>query len=221
MRRPAAQLVLAVVLATLLPVAAGLTIGVVAGTLMGAGSAHACSCAALSDDEAFAAADVVFTGTVIGVDLPDVALGSMGPKRYTLDVDAVYRGEAATEQVVVTPVDPASCGSEIGAGRWLVFATAVAPGDERVEGKPEAAAGELRTGLCSGTRALGASPVPASFGPARGPSVSEAGAPSSGAAVGDEDRAAGFVVMVVAVVVFVAGFVLLAVRSRRRRGAEG
>lgn len=209
MRRPAAPLVLVALLAAVVG-------GAVLGTVTAVQPALACSCVERTDDEAFDAADVVFTGTVVDVDLPDVALGSMAPKRYTLEVDAVYRGEAAAEQVVVTAVESASCGAEIGAGAWLVFATVVVAGEERLDGVPEAAASELRTSLCSGNRPVGASPVPASFGEPGAPT--DAGTGDAAAVDDEEDRTAGFVAMLVAVVVFVVGFSVIAVRARRRPG---
>lgn len=95
--------------------------------------AHACSCMALSMEEAAAIADAVFTGTVVdqqpvGLD-PVGALaatapmpGGMGQIVYTFKVDGVAKGEVAEQAKVLSGGDGGSCGMSFGVGeRWLVF----------------------------------------------------------------------------------------------------
>jgi hypothetical protein len=70
-------------------------LSVVGGLLFGAvGPAAACSCAALTDEEAFEYADAVFTGTLVevitGAGHP---LVSTDPARFMFDVDRVFKGD--------------------------------------------------------------------------------------------------------------------------------
>ncbi|SDD31477.1 hypothetical protein [Glycomyces harbinensis] len=121
------------------------------------GSACACSCVELSDDEAFDAADAVFTGTLTAA---DSAFG--GEVILEFEVDEVYKGGIAEFQGVLTSDAEASCGWSPPVGEaYLVYA--------HLDG------GELYAGLCGGSRELedtppalgveGAAPVLGEAGP--------------------------------------------------------
>ena len=122
--------------------------------------AAACSCAGSTDSDAVAAADVVFSGELVEIRTPPGAsYSSADPERFVFAVDHVYKGDAKARQSVVTPREGASCGLELsGSGPFLVFATT--EGSFDLEGDE----GELFSHLCSGTRVLAESAVPASFG---------------------------------------------------------
>lgn len=126
--------------------------------------AVACSCAPLSDMEAFDFADTVFVGTLIETRSKDGPIfGSDDPERFVFQVDNVYKGEAFERQSVVTARDGASCGLEVsGSGPIVVFARSSAPDDATSPGELES--GEVRSSLCSGTRLVGLNPLPALFG---------------------------------------------------------
>jgi hypothetical protein len=115
-----------------------------AGLLL-ASPAQACSCAEATTAQNFAAADVVFTGTLLSreVDHPDWPVMSSGdPALHVFAVDAVYKGEAHQEQGVISAAEGASCGLELtGDGPFVVFASSD-------PGLPD---GQYRSGLCSGT----------------------------------------------------------------------
>ena len=106
--------------------------------------AYACSCAPSDPEAQISRADVIFTGTVVS----DEARGTI--RRLTFAVDRVYKGDAASTQVVETNSSGASCGLEIsGPGPFVVFAQA---GGGRTE---------LTAGLCDGTTNA---PAPTSLG---------------------------------------------------------
>ena len=128
-------------------------------------SVSACSCAVLTDQEAFDRADVVFVGTLVEiVTPPGDAYLSTDPERFVLDVERVYKGDAVDPQTIVTARDGASCGLEIhGPGPFLVYATST---DSIVTGAND---DERYANLCSGTRARADAVVPASFGAGRAP----------------------------------------------------
>lgn len=112
--------------------------------------AGACSCVGFSDADAFARADAVFVGTVVGYEPPAQPGSSADPALWTFEVRQVYKGEVTRTQQVVSEVSGASCGLEIPrSGEFLVFA------DTRTSGpSPVPAAGQFYAGLCGGTRAL-------------------------------------------------------------------
>ena len=171
--------------------------------------AAACSCAGSTDSEAVAAADVVFSGELVEIRTPPGAsYSSADPERFVFAVDHVYKGDAMARQSVVTPREGASCGLELsGSGPFLVFATTERTLD--LEGDE----GELYSHLCSGTRALAASAVPASFG---------SGAPPTdgSSAIGSFDDGGPGVVPVVAGVSAVAALALaVGYLVARRRGS--
>ncbi len=142
-----------------------LTLGLVAGAVTvvvaGAGPAHACSCVALTDKQAFKLADAVFTGELEGTELtnkgPVYSTGDL--ERFFFDVDTVFKGTATDRQTIFTARDGASCGLEIGGpGPFVVYAYRERGGGDT-----------LSSNLCSGTRPLSYGDLPASFGDGRPP----------------------------------------------------
>jgi hypothetical protein len=118
-----------------------------------AAPAQACSCVGLSDAEAFASADAVFVGRLIGYEAPRApTTSSLDPAVWTFKVREVYKGKVSRKQEVVSAVSGASCGLEIPKhGKFLVFGKATS--SNRFEPRP--ADGQLQASLCGGTRALG------------------------------------------------------------------
>ncbi len=121
-------------------------------------SALACTCAALTEEEAFAAADVVVLGVVVDSDDPFFGpiMSSADPVRYTIAVERVFKGNEVGSQVEVsTARSGASCGLEMSIGqRWRLYAYRD---------------GGLQANLCGGSELLSpgsasSNPVPA--GPA-------------------------------------------------------
>ena len=119
-----------------------LTVLATAGALVvvTAGTASACSCATDRTGDFVESADEILAGTLVEVREPRALLfRSDDPVTYTLDVDAVYRGEVGEEVVFESARDGASCGLE---GmevdrRYVVFLDL--EGDQR------------SAGLCGGT----------------------------------------------------------------------
>ncbi len=113
---------------------------------LSSGSVSACSCAGLTDAEAFAAADAVFSGRLVEVRMPGGPMTSSDdPARYVFEVDTVLKGAAFETQAVVSTRDGASCGLELQNGiDAVVFA--------RTESSYDLADGELDSSLCSGSR---------------------------------------------------------------------
>lgn len=132
----------------------------------------ACDCMMMAPEEAAAAADVAFTGTVVA-EQPVAADGrggvgfaDLGEMLYAFEVDGVAKGDVAATAQVLSGGDGASCGMAFGIGeRWLIFGTV-----ER---------DTITTHLCSGNVALApedpgpiaVSPPQASATPERGPSI--------------------------------------------------
>lgn len=168
--------------------------------------ASACTCASLTDEEAFAHADVTFTGTLIETIVADGATySSTDPERFVFDVAAVYQGDAHARQAIVTAREGASCGLEIsGPGPFVVFARSESGG---LTGG--AVDGEYYASLCSGTRALASAELPASFGAGASPLPGES--PIGG---GTGRASVGPVAVTAALVLVGAGGFLL---GRRRR----
>jgi hypothetical protein len=190
-------------LATVLPACAA----AVALTVLGAPPACACDCPKLSEADAFARADTVFSGTVVDRREPGgFPRSSADPVTVVLEVSAVYKGEASRRQGVTTPASGASCGIEVEQGRtYLVFADG--PGDRLV------------ASLCGGTRARpSAVPAVAVAGaagqaPAGGPDADTGGTGTEGGGSGPSSvEAAG----AGAVLVAAATAGVFAVRRRRR-----
>ncbi|NNM46086.1 hypothetical protein [Knoellia koreensis] len=103
--------------------------------------AWACSCAALTPAQAVAKADVVFRGTLTGVeDVPSgPVLTSKDPVNYTFTVGTAYQGSVERVAVVQSPRSGASCGLE-----------GMEPGREYVVFGESKGAGTLAE-LCGGT----------------------------------------------------------------------
>jgi hypothetical protein len=153
----------------LLTVCAALAAVVIAGGA-GVDRASACSCLATDDTAAFERAEVVFQGSLVETDLTGIdSPSTSGVVALRFEVATVFKGDAAIRQAVLTPGDSSSCGfTPPPGGDYLVFAT---------RGSPliDAAASEMVTNLCSGTRLIDATgAVPATFGagevPRAGPS---------------------------------------------------
>lgn len=164
---------------TVRSLAAAGTVALLLGLIVvtaGGSTASACSCASLTDEEAFAAADAVFTGALIDVEeLSQASFSSIDPQRFVFEVDAVFKGAAGVRQTIVTAREGASCGLEItGSGPFAVFAT----NDDYITSG--AGPGELYANLCGGTRPLAESALPAVFGQGRRPTqvIAETGADS-------------------------------------------
>ena len=104
--------------------------------------ARACTCEALTDQQAYDAADAVFEATVTELDRTD---GS--PVVATLAVDRVYKGRVRQTQLVYTPED--TCGVEFVDGLDYVVFASVIDGSEGLPGYP---IGDLRSGFCDGSR---------------------------------------------------------------------
>ena len=136
------------------------------GIIGHAAPAAACSCAVSTPEEAFDAADFVFSGTVTGVDRTSWPLGctrtmsSEDPVYVTMDVMEVWKGQVGAETVVVTATSGASCGYDFEAyPAHLVYAREVD--------------GEWQVSLCSGTSPLDqANEALDSLGPGSPPSAS-------------------------------------------------
>jgi hypothetical protein len=180
-------------------------------TFVSAGPAAACSCGGGTDAQAFASADVVFSGELIEVRTPPGdTYSSIDPERFVFDVQQVYKGDARAQQSVVTAREGASCGLELsGRGPFLVFAQTEAGRDFDIVD------GELTSGLCTGSRELSEIPVPAEFGTGSPP---DAGTSAIGEPDDDESRVP-IVVGGAVLLVALAGASALALRRRVRRPA--
>lgn len=183
--------------------------------------ASACSCVGYTDDEAFAAADVVFTARVVDVVRPTVMVSSTDETRFVFAIDRIFKGEAHRTQSVVTASDGASCGLEItGSGPFLVFARA--EGDGIVD--PDD--GEFSSSLCSGTRPLASGAVPTTFGDGfatEAPMDGSVDSPvlSETSPIGRDESGLATLALVALAVVAAAGGCYLVVRTIRRHSASG
>jgi hypothetical protein len=106
----------------------------------------ACDCSMMEPEQAAAAADVAFTGTVVGEEpVPVEARAGMGfgdEVRYAFDVDGVAKGDVGSAVEILSGGVGAGCGMTFRHGeRWLIFGTI-----ER---------NALTTHLCAGNVALG------------------------------------------------------------------
>lgn len=180
--------------------------------------AGACSCIGVTDDEAFDAAEVVLVGELVDYAAPKLMGSSADPALWTFEVERVFKGEAAREQVVSSPVSGSSCGLEIEhSGTFLVFAGT----EPMFDGHDDQSV--LHANLCGGTRPVTDGAVPASFGlgapPIGSDGQDEAQTAEAGAAFGagaSEEDSTGVVLPVVgsaAIIVLGAG---AALRWRRR-----
>jgi hypothetical protein len=148
----------------------GLLAGPVAVVVAGARQALACSCAARTEKQAFADADTVFIGKLLGTEVasePGPVYSTGDEERFFFAVNTVFKGTATDRQTIVTSRDGASCGLEIGGpGPFVVFTYRDGGGIGS-----GAVDGELYSHLCSGTRPLSVGDVPASFGGGHPPAV--------------------------------------------------
>jgi hypothetical protein len=172
--------------------------------------AHACSCVAFTDDQAFGRADVVFEGRVVRHSAPVVG-SSNGPALWTFAVDRVYKGTAGSRQGVVSARMSPSCGLDPPRDTALIVFARRRPQPF----EPRVAGTTLYANLCSGTRPLGDRAVPASFGRSRAPLPGERGVVDIGVTDGDLRRVR---VAVVGLVALVGG--AIGVRARRTRTAR-
>jgi hypothetical protein len=171
--------------------------------------AHACSCVAFTDDEAFGRADVVFEGRVVRHSVPVVG-SSNGPALWTFAVDRVYKGTAGSRQGVVSARESPSCGLDPPRNTALIVFARHRP--QALE--PRVAGTTLYANLCSGTRPVGDRAVPASFGRSRAPLAGERGIVDIGTTNGDLRR----VGLTVAGLAVLGGVVV--VRARRTRATR-
>ena len=126
-------------------VAAGAGLAIAATmSLLPVSRALACSCAVVSERQAFEGADVVFEGVAISSKEPLIIQSSGDPVEVTFSVENTLKGALASQQVTVTTaLSGASCGAEFQVGeRWRVFAYG--------------SSDNLESNLCAGNRLLGA-----------------------------------------------------------------
>jgi hypothetical protein len=115
--------------------------------VIGAAPSFACSCVGGDAADFAGRASVVVSGTVTDVLPPpkQKVMSSMDPATYVVDVDQVFKGEAAPTVEVLSPISGASCGLEnVEPGRrYVVFAS-----HQSMEGNdPD----RLWANLCGGT----------------------------------------------------------------------
>lgn len=132
------------------------TVGLAGGMLVGllTTPALACSCVALTDEEAFARADVVFTGSVVDYREPLERSSSADLAIWVFHVHDVHKGAVSLpRQEVASAVSGASCGLELPGGRGTYLVHADDTGDD-------APGGTLTASLCGGTHPVAALPIP-------------------------------------------------------------
>lgn len=117
-----------------------------------------------ADDDAFAAADVVFVGEAVRVPTGLPAVGHDDGRTLRFEVDEVYKGHAVADQEVVT--SRSSCGLEgMEEGEaYVVFAEHPEERQATSPFVPEAEDHQVLAEQCGGTRPLQARAVPTSFG---------------------------------------------------------
>jgi hypothetical protein len=124
--------------------AAGVGLAIAATmSLLPVSRALACSCAVISEREAFEGADVVFEGVALSANEPLIIQSSGDPVEYTFSVEKTLKGDLPSQQVTMTTaLSGASCGAEFQVGeRWRVFAYG--------------SSDNLGSNLCAGNRLLG------------------------------------------------------------------
>lgn len=136
--------------------------------LAAASSAAACSCVSgpPGDRQYVEWADAVFVGELVNYAAPPQreTMSSADPAIWTFEVSAVYKGDVAARQDVVSAVGGASCGLELPhTGRFLVFAQTSGNVTGEVRGRV------LYAGLCAGTRSVAAPAVLAALGSPKPP----------------------------------------------------
>ena len=150
---------------------------VLGGMAFTTGTAQACSCVAGGADEYYQWADAVFSGEIVdrtGERLENAGKNVFAPGSftYTVEVDAVFKGDVAARQKVVAGTQESACGIVFPkSGPILVYG--IAPGTSSAgNGAPDT----YGTGLCSGSTATAA--VPAVFGEGEPPIGAESSAPA-------------------------------------------
>lgn len=151
-----------------------------------AAPALACSCVGFTEEEAFARAEAVFTGTVVGYEPPPTGpfSSSADPATWVFHVHEVHKGAVAEpRQAVTSAVSGASCGLEISEeqGTYKVFADGGG-----------AAPGTLGATLCGGTYEVAAQEVPGEqAADERQPADEQSGGAAAAGGVGPVAVAAG------------------------------
>lgn len=181
--------------------------------------AGACDYDRPSDADAFARADAVFVGSVIGYESPTRPISSsVDPAIWTFAVRQVYKGEVSRNQQIVSELMSVSCGLDIPkSGEFLVFASTRTSGPS-----PTPAAGQYYAGMCGGTRTLSEGVLEPGLATPHAP-VQVAGVVPRAPARAEADRssrdARAIGIIGAAVVASLGlGLVLLALRRQRSRG---
>jgi hypothetical protein len=149
-----------------------------------AAPAHACTCIGFTDDQAFARADVVFTGRAVARTTSILPARSPASTLWTFTVDAVYKGTAARRQGVVTMGDGPACGLDVPRDQAVVVFARRRP--HTLEADLDGAT--LWANQCEGTRTTADRPVPTSFGRTRAPAAGEGGIADVGTTTSDLTR---------------------------------
>ncbi len=80
---------------------------------VGSGPALACSCAMAQTPDYVDSSDTIVLGTLVDIDEPrGFVMSSSDPATYTVEVEAVFKGEAGRRVVFESAVSGASCGLE-------------------------------------------------------------------------------------------------------------
>jgi hypothetical protein len=180
--------------------------------------ASACSCAAFTDADAYARADAVFVGRVVGYGGSGGAgnFSSTDPALWRFSVSQVYKGSVRALQDVVSEVSGASCGLEIPrVGEYVVFATVAGSGLG-----PSPAEGQFYAGLCGGTRSTSAGLLAPELATAHPPLPAPPLSPlDPRTETGDSGVASRWIWIAVATAAgAAAGIAIFVVRKRRTRG---
>ncbi len=157
-----------------------------------ASPAGACSCARLSDEEAFARADAVFVGSLADRKVQDGSIFTSDASAvHRFDVSAVYKGEVRRDQEIVSHASGSTCGfASPPSGDVLVFA------NEEAWAEPQPGPGQFAGDLCNGTRPLGQGGIPPAFGRPIEPVAVSSQAPGGLVRDGADDRRRLFIVSV-------------------------
>ncbi len=164
----------------------------------GPGRAHACSCAPPPPDEAFEKASAVFSGRVVGI-------SGETESAIKIQVDEVWKGSATSTTVLERPSECGYPGFTLGED-YLVYARSL---DE-----------SLAVFLCSGTAQLEyAEEYWQELGEGHGALGEGHGALGEGYAPepGDEERAAGLGMLLLAAFALAVAAILLRLAARPRR----
>ncbi len=196
------------------------------GLVFTTGTAQACSCAIGTPEERLDWADAVFSGQIVErtgkrVEKVGKNLFTGGKFTYTVEVDAVYKGQVAAIEKVVAGTDSASCGVTFpDSGPILVYGTT---GGGIIGGS--VGPGAYGTSLCSGSAATAV--VPAVYGagqppigaePTPSPTQTLAPEPTQPAVdLGTSTGSTWAVMFGIALAVVLVVFVVVSLMQRRRR----